>query len=59
MNILIVSQYFWPENFRINDLVFELKKRKHNITVLTGIPSYPSREKFTQQEIKKNLKTLI
>ena len=21
MNILIVSQYFWPENFRINDLV--------------------------------------
>ena len=26
MNILIVSQYFWPENFRINDLVFELKR---------------------------------
>ena len=46
MNILIVSQYFWPENFRINDLVLELKKRNHNITVLTGIPSYPNREKF-------------
>ena len=58
MNILIVSQYFWPENFRINDLVFELKKRKHNITVLTGIPSYPSREKFTQQEIKKKFEDI-
>ena len=26
MNILIVSQYFYPENFRINDLANELKK---------------------------------
>ena len=46
MNILIVSQYFWPENFRINDLAIELKNRNHNITVLTGKPSYPNREKF-------------
>ena len=25
-NILIVSQYFWPENFRVNELVLALKK---------------------------------
>ncbi len=51
MDILIVSQYFWPENFRINDLVFEFQKRNHNITVLTGIPSYPNRNKFEKMEV--------
>ena len=34
MKILVVSQYFYPENFRINDLVFSLKERGHEITVL-------------------------
>lgn len=42
MRILVVTQYFWPENFRINDLVTELKKRGHELTVLTGKPNYPS-----------------
>lgn len=46
MNILIVSQYFWPENFRINDLTQELVKRGHQVTVLTGIPNYPSGQVF-------------
>lgn len=41
MKILVVSQYFWPENFRINDLVKELVLRGHQVTVLTGIPNYP------------------
>lgn len=42
MKILIVSQYFWPEEFRINDLAIDLKKRGHEVTVLTGNPNYPS-----------------
>ena len=41
MRILLITQYFYPENFRINDLVFSLKKRGHNIEVLTGKPNYP------------------
>lgn len=41
MNLVILTQYFYPENFRINDLVFELAQRGHNISVLTGIPNYP------------------
>lgn len=41
MNILVVTQYFWPENFRINDLVSELVKRGHKLTILTGMPNYP------------------
>ncbi|MDA1075343.1 MAG: glycosyltransferase family 4 protein [Proteobacteria bacterium] len=41
MKILVISQYFWPENFRINELVAELVKRGHQMTVLTGRPNYP------------------
>ncbi len=41
MNILIVSQYFWPENFRINDLAKALDKNGYKVIVLTGIPNYP------------------
>jgi colanic acid biosynthesis glycosyl transferase WcaI len=41
MRILIISQYFWPENFKINDIVLALKERGHEVTVLTGKPNYP------------------
>jgi colanic acid biosynthesis glycosyl transferase WcaI len=46
LKILIVTQYFWPENFRINDLACELKTRGHAVTVITGIPNYPSGKFF-------------
>lgn len=46
MKLLIVSQYFWPENFRINDLAEALKTRGHEVTVLTGIPNYPAGQFF-------------
>lgn len=42
MRVLVVTQYFWPENFRINDLVDGLLERGHEVTVLTGLPNYPS-----------------
>jgi colanic acid biosynthesis glycosyl transferase WcaI len=42
LRILVVSQYFWPENFRVNDLVKEWVQRGHHVTVLTGIPNYPA-----------------
>ena len=41
MNLLITSQYFWPENFPINDLAKGLRQKGHDITVLTGMPNYP------------------
>jgi colanic acid biosynthesis glycosyl transferase WcaI len=41
VKILILTQYFWPEGFRINDLCTELVKRGHTVTVLTGKPNYP------------------
>ena len=42
MRILVVSQYFWPENFRINDIVIGLQQKGHIITILTGHPNYPT-----------------
>ena len=41
MKILVFSQYFYPENFRINTLCKELVKRGHQVTVVTGYPQYP------------------
>lgn len=54
MKILIISQYFYPENFRINDLALELKNRGHKITVLTGLPNYPKGEYFDGYDDKRN-----
>ena len=41
LKILIVSQYFWPENFRVNDIVAYLKKQGANVEILTGRQNYP------------------
>lgn len=41
IHILVVSQYFYPEQFRINDICTEWVKRGYKVTVLTGIPNYP------------------
>ena len=46
MNILIFNQYFWPENFRINEMACALKERGHEVEVLTGKPNYPDGKIF-------------
>lgn len=46
MNILIITQYYWPENFKINTLAQEFTKNGHKVTVLTGIPNYPTGKFF-------------
>lgn len=40
-HILVISQYFYPEQFRINDICTEWVKRGYKVTVVTGIPNYP------------------
>ncbi len=42
MKLLVVCQYFYPEQFKINDICFELVKRGYDVMVLTGLPNYPS-----------------
>lgn len=40
-HILVISQYFYPEQFRINDICTEWVRRGYRVTVITGIPNYP------------------
>lgn len=40
MKIVIVGQYYWPENFLINDIAEDLVNRGHEVSVLTGLPDY-------------------
>ena len=53
LKILIVSQYFYPESFRINDLVEDLVLRGHEVTVLTGLPNYPQGSLFRNYSLWK------
>jgi glycosyltransferase involved in cell wall biosynthesis len=41
MRVLILSQYYWPEPFLINDVVDSLRAEGCDVTVLTGQPNYP------------------
>ena len=55
MRILIVSQYFWPEQFRINDIAEDLVNKGYKVDVLTGIPNYPQGKIFEDyKKIKTN-----
>ncbi|MCD7791360.1 MAG: glycosyltransferase family 4 protein [Bacteroides thetaiotaomicron] len=51
-HILMVSQYFYPEQFRINDMCVEWVKRGYKVTVLTGIPNYPQGEYYEGYDLK-------
>ena len=46
MKLLVVCQHYWPENFRINDIVEGFTERGHEVDVLCGQPNYPTGEFF-------------
>lgn len=52
--ILLVTQYFYPENFKSNDLAFELVKRGYEVDALVGIPNYPEGKYFKGYGIFQN-----
>ena len=55
MRILIVTQYYYPEQFQINEIVPELVKRGHEVTVLCGVPNYPKGVVFPGYETAESL----
>lgn len=59
LKIILVTQYFYPENFKSNDIAFELSKRGHDVTVLTGIPNYPEGKYYSGYSLFKNRKEVI
>jgi glycosyltransferase involved in cell wall biosynthesis len=46
MKVLILTQYFWPETFRINEVAQSLKEAGCEVSILTGQPNYPEGRVF-------------
>ena len=40
--ILVVCQYYYPENFQITPICEQLVQDGYGVTVLTGLPNYPT-----------------
>ena len=59
MRILIISQYFYPEQFLINDIATGLAERGNDVTVITGLPNYPSGKVFAGYKKKNKRKETI
>ena len=47
MRVLVFSQYYWPESFRINAVTRSLSESGLEVEVLTGKPNYPSGKVFS------------
>jgi glycosyltransferase involved in cell wall biosynthesis len=57
LKILVVSQYYYPEPFRISDICETLVQKGHEITVLTGLPNYtdgcvPKEYKYNKKRVE-------
>ena len=50
--ILIVTEYFYPEEFKINEIALEWKKKGYKVDVLTNFPTYPAGKIFDGYENK-------
>ena len=57
-HILVMSQMFYPEQFRINDMCQEWVKRGYRVTVLTGIPNYPQGKFYDGYSFTKKRKEI-
>lgn len=59
MKLCILTSYFYPEEFKVNDIAFELAKIGYNVTVITAIPNYPFGIFFTGYSFFKKRKEII
>lgn len=59
MKILVVCQYYYPEQFRINDICEQLVAEGHSVTVLTGLPNYPQGEVPYEYKWGKKRKEIV
>ena len=58
-HILVVSQYFYPEQFRINDICKALIEKGYEVTVLTGIPNYPEGKFIKDTPFSPQVKSMM
>lgn len=57
--ILIVTNHFYPEVFRVNDVAFDLVTKGHDVTVVTSVPNYPEGKTFPGYGIFKRHRELV
>jgi len=59
MRVLIITQNFFPEEFKANDIAFELVKRGYKVDALVGIPNYPKGKFFSGYGLfKRRIETI-
>ncbi len=59
MKILVISQHYYPENFRITDICETLVKMNHEVDVICGLPNYPEGIVLEEYRGKKNREQII
>ena len=59
MKVCIFTNHFCPEDFKVNDIAFELTARGYDITVITAVPDYPKGSFFDGYSwFKRNRETV-
>lgn len=59
MKICIFTNHFYPEDFKVNDIAFEMQKIGHEVTVITAIPDYPSGKFFNGYGYKEKREEIV
>ena len=59
MRCLLLTNHFYPESFRCNDIAFELVERGYDVTVLTAIPDYPQGKFYKGYSLFKKRREII
>lgn len=59
MKICIFTNHFYPEDFKVNDIAFELSNLGHKITVLTAIPDYPKGKFYAGYSLFKRRREVV
>lgn len=57
--ILFISQYFYPETFRGNDIAFHWAEMGHDVHVVTGVPNYPKGKFYDGYGLFKKRKEIV
>ena len=59
MKLCIFTNHFFPEDFKVNDIAFDLAKKGYEITVITAVPDYPHGKFYDGYSLFKRRKEIV
>lgn len=59
MKLCIFTNHFYPEDFKVNDIAFELTQQGTDVTVITAIPDYPKGKFFEGYSLFKRRREIV